>query len=137
MRGMSKLALIIAVLPVQASATDSWQECQIESVSFCDAEGCRLADPKLKLYFGDYADPAGKRKGYYYRCRRDGPCDMIEDPWIGQNERYRAFIMREQGIISRIGADGKVTDVSTVDDTVLISRGSCWDAEPQPIRRKR
>ena len=130
---MRNLALMAgaALLPAPASAADIWQECQIEIVTFCDLAGCRNVEPTLKLYFGDYSDNAGKRHGYYYRCRRDGPCDRIEDPWIGQSDRYRAFVMREQGVVARIGADGKVTDVSTVGDTVLISRGSCWDAKPQ------
>ena len=132
---MRRLPLLIAVtLPAApAPAADSWQECQIENVTFCNADGCRYVDPTLKLYFGDFTDSAGRRKSYYYRCRRGGSCDMIENPWIGQNDRYRAFVMREQGLIARIAPDGKVTDVATVDDTVLISRGSCWDAKPQKL----
>jgi len=133
-----RLPLLIAVtLPAApAPAADSWQECQIENVTFCNADGCRYVDPTLKLYFGDFADSRGKRKSYYYRCRRDRDCDRIENPWIGENERYRAFVMPEQGVIARIAADGKVTDVATVDDTVLISRGSCWEAGPQTNQRK-
>lgn len=121
----------LCLLASPAPAADSWQECQIENVTFCNAEGCKYVEPTLKLYFGDFTDSAGRRKSYYYRCRRDGACDRIENPWIGQNDRYRAFVMREQGVIARISAEGKVTDIATVDDTVLISRGTCWDAKPQ------
>ena len=129
--------IALAALPPPASAADSWQECQIENVTFCNAEGCKYVDPTLKLYFGDFADSAGRRRGYYYRCRRDGACDMIENPWIGSNDRYRAFVMREQGVIARIAADGKVTDVATVDDTVLISRGTCWEGKPPDLSKNR
>lgn len=130
---MKKLILVsgLALIPAQVSAADSWQECQIETVTYCNADGCQNVEPTLKLFFGDYSGPGGKPKGYYYRCRRDGPCDRIENPWIGEKDGYRAFVMREQGVISRIGPDNRVTDVSTLNDTVVISRGSCWDGEPQ------
>lgn len=135
---MKGLALVVGVclLAEPVRAADIWQECQIENVTVCTAQGCKYVEPTLKLYFGDFADSRGKRKSYYYRCRRDRDCDRIENPWIGENERYRAFVMPEQGVIARIAADGKVTDVATVDDTVLISRGSCWEAGPQNDQRK-
>src|SRR5947208_1132107 len=85
--GMKKLMLTI-VLPLiaaRAAAADIWQECQIESATMCGHDGCRSVEPTLKLYFGDYRDPAGRSRGYYYRCRRNASCDRIEDPWIGEN----------------------------------------------------
>jgi hypothetical protein len=109
---------------------DFWQECQIETTTLCTPDGCTNVEPTLKLYFGDYKGSDGRQRGYYYRCRRDADCDRIEDPWIGENEKYRAFVARERGLISRIGPGGKVTDVATLDENVLISRGSCWDAPP-------
>jgi plasmid stability protein len=120
----------MALLPFRASAADVWQECQIETSVLCDPQGCRSVEPTLKLYLGQYKDSAGKLRGYYYRCRRAGSCDMIENPWIGENERYLAFVARERGVISRIGPGGKLTDVATLDDNVLISRGTCWNAAP-------
>lgn len=125
----------IALIASPASAENIWQECQIESATLCGPEGCRNVEPTLKLYLGDYADSKGRRRGYYYRCRRDGPCDRITDPWIGQNDKYRAFVERDRGVISRIGPGSKVTDVATLDDKVLISRGSCWAAKPQNGRK--
>jgi hypothetical protein len=116
-----------------ASAADFWQECQIEAVTLCTPDGCGSVEPTLRLYLGDFANSDGKRVGYYYRCRREGDCDKIEDPWIGHNDRYRVFVIREAAVVSRVDQDGKVTDVSTLDDHVLISRGTCWSAKPEWI----
>jgi hypothetical protein len=121
----------MALVAGQASAADYWQECQIETVTLCSPDGCRNVEPTLKLYLGDYADSRGRRSGYYYRCRRPGPCDKIDNPWIGYNDHYRVFVVAGGGVISRVREDGKVTDVSTLNDNVLISRGSCWNSEPQ------
>lgn len=118
-----------------ASASNYWQECQIETATICDPQGCRNVQPTLKLYLGDYEDAKRRPKSYYYRCRRDGPCDEIRDPWVGENESYRAFVAPAHGVISRVGPDGKVTDVATLNDQVLISRGTCWSSEPyQPAK---
>ena len=130
------LVMGFVLIAAPASGASSFQECQVESVTFCSPNGCSNVAPTLKLYFGDYADSAGKPKGYYYRCRRDGACDRIEDPWIGGDDKYRVFVMRGEGVISRLGRDGKVTDVATIGDNVLIARGSCWDAKPQGLNGK-
>ena len=126
----------ITLIAAPAWGSGGFQECQIETVTSCSAYGCRNVDPTLKLYFGEYLDSAGKPKGYYYRCRRDGACDRIEDPWIGGDDKYRVFVMRGQGVISRLSHDHKVTDVATIGDNVLIARGSCWDAKPQRLNGK-
>ena len=123
---ISVLLAGVALLAGKTSATAVWQECQIESVTLCDAGGCMPVAPTLKLFFGDYADSKGRAKAYYKRCRREGACDVIENLWMGENDRYRAFVMPERGLIARIDEDGKVTDVATLDNNVLISRGSCW-----------
>jgi len=123
---ISALMAAVALLAGKPPAAAAWQECQVEAVTLCEPGGCRSVPPTLKLYFGDYADSKGRAKAYYKRCRREGPCDVIENPWMGANERYRAFVMPERGLIARIDADGKVTDVATLDSNVLISRGSCW-----------
>jgi hypothetical protein len=118
-----KISVLLAGLTLlagKASAAAVWQECQIESVTLCEAEGCMPVAPTLKLYFGDYADSKGRATAYYKRCRREGPCDVVENPWMGENDRYRAFVMPERGVIARIDADGKVTDVATLDNNVLI-----------------
>jgi hypothetical protein len=124
-----------AMIAEGGSAANYWQECQIETATICGPEGCRNVQPTLKLYLGDYEDTKGRPKSYYYRCRRDGPCDEIRDPWVGENESYRAFVAPAHGVISRVGPDGKVTDVATLNDQVLISRGTCWSSEPyQPAK---
>ena len=92
---------------VSDGAADLWQECQIETVTFCSPEGCKDVEPTLKIFLGDYTAPDGKKGAYYYRCRRDGPCDRIEDPWIGYNSDYRVFVVREAGVISRVRQDGR------------------------------
>ena len=92
--------------------------------------------PTLKLYLGDYSDSKGRPRGYYKRCRRGSACDIIENPWIGQNDKYRAFVIPERGLIAHVGVDGKVTDVATLNNDVLISRGSCWSAKRQRIKPK-
>lgn len=120
------------LIAAPASAASLWQECQIETVTLCSQEGCKYVEPTLKIYLGDYTAADGRPKGYYYRCRRDGPCDMIENPWIGYNDDYRVFVVREGGVIARVRSDGRITDVSTLNEDVLISRGSCWAAEAQP-----
>lgn len=130
-------AIGAALMAEGAPAANYWQECQVESATLCDLAGCRNVAPTLKLYLGDYADAKGRRRGYYYRCRREGPCDKIQNPWIGQNADYRAFVVDRAGVIARVGPDSKLTDVATLNDTVLISRGSCWNAEPQHQERKK
>ncbi len=129
---------LLAVAPLVAapvSAADLWQECQIETVTLCSPDGCKNVEPTLKIFLGDYTTSNGRPAGYYRRCRRAGPCDEIEDPWIGYNNDYRVFVVREGGVISRVRQDGKITDVSTLGDDVLISRGTCWNAEPQRSKR--
>jgi hypothetical protein len=131
----STLLIAMAVQASQPPDADLWQECQIESATLCGPGGCKNVEPTLKLYLGDYRADDGRRAGYYYRCRRGGECDIIENPWIGEGMGYRAFVMREQGVISRIGPDSRITDVATIEDTVLISRGRCWNADRPRIRR--
>lgn len=135
---MKQRAIIIAagLMGAPATAANYWQECQIETATLCGPEGCRNVEPTLKLYLGDYANSKGVRKGYYRRCRRTGECDLIENPWIGTNEAYRVYVLPEHGLISRVAATGKVTDVATLGDTVLISRGTCWSVKPPSVRKK-
>lgn len=130
---MRTLVLIaaLALVPAAAPAADIWQECQIETVTLCTPDGCRNVEPTLKLFLGDFKDGQGKAAGYYYRCRREGSCDKIDNPWIGHNDKYRAFVVPEASIISRVDQDGKVMDISAIRDEVLISRGSCWATESQ------
>ena len=131
----STLMIAMALQAAPAGDADLWQECQIESAILCGPGGCKNVEPTLKLYLGDYRADDGRRAGYYYRCRRGGECDIIENPWIGEGGGYRAFVMREQGVISRIGPDSRITDVATIEDTVLISRGSCWNADRPRVRK--
>jgi hypothetical protein len=134
---MIRLVLLIAVAlqSGQSEGPDLWQECQIETATICGPGGCKSLVPTLKLYIGDYKADDGRRAGYYYRCRRGAECDIIENPWIGEGSGYRAFVMREQGVIARIGPDNRVTDVATIEDIVLISRGICWNADRPRVRR--
>jgi len=125
------ISAALGLIPAAAPAADIWQECQIETVTLCAPDGCRNVEPTLKLYLGDFTDAHGKPAGYYYRCRRDGACDKVDNPWIGHNDKYRAFVVPEANIISRVSQDGKVMDVSAIRDEVLISRGSCWGTESQ------
>lgn len=125
----------LALQASQPANPDLWQECQIETAILCGPGGCKNVEPTLKLYLGDFAIENGKRAGYYYRCRRGGECDIIENPWIGEGGGYRAFVMKEQGVISRIGPDSRITDVATIEDMVLISRGACWNADRPKVRR--
>jgi len=129
-----KGVLLIAAVAFQAGQSagpNISQECQIETVTLCDQAGCRGVEPTLKLYLGEYTAEDGRHAGYYYRCRRGEFCDIIENPWIGESGGYRAFVAREKGLISKVGPDNRVTDVATLEDRVLISRGRCWDA-PRP-----
>jgi len=75
---------ILALIPGAARAANIWQECQIETVTLCTP------------------DAKGKSAGYYYRCRRDSACDKIDHPWIGRNDKYRAFVVPEANVISRV-----------------------------------
>jgi len=129
--------LIIVAIAMQAGAidTDIWQECQIESATLCGAGGCKPVPPTLKLFLGDYVGASGRRAGYYYRCRRGGVCDIIDDPWIGESGGYRAFVIRDRGVITRVGRDNSVTDVATIEDVVLISRGRCWNSARPRVER--
>jgi hypothetical protein len=131
------LAAGAALIASPSPAANSWLECQVEAAIFCDSAGCRNVEPTLKLYLGDYVDPKGRPQSYYYRCRRQGRCDRLQNPWVGQSADYRAFVIDEAGIISRVGPGGKLTDVATLNDTVLISRGSCWNAKPQRSKASR
>lgn len=131
----SALLIAMALQSGQPADADLWQECQIESATICGPGGCKNVAPTLKLYLGDYKADDGRRAGYYYRCRRGAECDIIENPWIGEGGGFRAFVMREQGVIARIGPDSRITDVATIEDIVLISRGICWNAERPRVRR--
>ena len=134
---MKSLLLVagIALQAGQATAPDISQECQIETVTLCDQAGCRGVRPTLKLYLGAYMTEDGRQAGYYYRCRRAEFCDIIEDPWVGESGGYRAFVARERGLISKIGPQNRVTDVATLEDRVLISRGRCWPAPRPQVQR--
>jgi hypothetical protein len=125
------LVLATALQAAGVSNPDIWQECQIESATLCGAGGCKPVQTTLKLFLGDYLGASGGRAGYYYRCRRGSVCDIIDDPWIGESAGYRAFVLRDRGVIARVGPDNSVTDVATIEDIVLISRGRCWEA-PRP-----
>lgn len=129
------LAVGLALQGVPAGTPDMSQECQIESVTLCDQAGCRGVEPRLKLYLGEFTRKNGQRSGYYYRCRRADFCDIIDDPWIGENGGYRVFVARDRGLISRIGPENRLTDVATMEDRVLISRGRCWLAPRPQVRR--
>ena len=136
MTTMKMLLIIAAALQVAGvPASDIWQECQIESATLCGAGGCKPVEPTLKLFLGDYAGSSGRRAGYYYRCRRGSLCDIIDDPWIGQSGGYRAFVLRDRGVITRVGPDNSLTDVATVEDIVLISRGRCWEGKRPRVQR--
>lgn len=133
-----KSLLLAASLALQAghpAGPDFSQECQVETVTLCDQAGCRGVEPTLKLYLGEYTAEDGRRAGYYYRCRRADICDIIDDPWIGESGGYRAFVARDRGLISKVGPENRLTDVATVDDRVLISRGHCWQAARPQVRR--
>jgi len=130
MKGVGVLAAL-ALQAAQGPAPDLSQECQIETVTLCDQAGCRGVEPTLKIYLGEYAAEDGKHRGYYYRCRRADLCDIIENPWIGENGGYRAFVARERGVIAKIGPENRITDIATIEDRVLILRGRCWDT-PRP-----
>ena len=129
-----KSAVAFVVLALQAAqppAPGLSQECQIETVTLCDQAGCRGVEPTLKLYLGEYTAEDGRREGYYYRCRRAEYCDIIDNPWIAESGGYRAFVARERGVIAKIGPEDRITDIATIADRVLISRGRCWNA-PRP-----
>ena len=129
------LALGLALQGGAADVPDISQECQVETVTLCDQAGCRGVKPTLKLYLGEYTAKDGSRAGYYYRCRRANFCDIIDNPSIGQNGGYRAFVSRERGLISKVGPENRLTDVATFEDRVLISRGRCWPAPRPRVRR--
>lgn len=129
------LALGLALQTGGASTPDMSLECQVETVALCDQAGCRGVEPTLKLYLGEYTAEDGGRYGYYYRCRRGDSCDIIDNPWIGESGGYRAFVARERGLISKVGPENRLTDIATLEDRVLISRGRCWPAPRPQVRR--
>jgi hypothetical protein len=134
---LMKTVLVLAIVLHAAVIKDPdiWQECQIESATLCGAGGCKPVAPTLKLFLGDYVGESGRRAGYYYRCRRGNLCDIVDDPWIGESGGYRAFIMRDRGVMARVGPDNSVTDVATIEDIVLISRGRCWKTQRPRVSR--
>lgn len=82
----------------------------------------------------DYLHDDGKRGGYYYRCRINGGCDIIEPFWVGYGRGgYRVWDAKEKGALSRLSPQDKITDIVTLKDVVLISRGMCWNAPPPII----
>jgi hypothetical protein len=129
------LAFGLALQAGHSAAPDISQECQVETVTLCDQAGCRGVKPTLKLYLGEYTAKNGTRTGYYYRCRRAAFCDIIDNPWIGGSGGYRAFVARDRGLISKIGPQNRITDVATMDDRVLVSRGRCWPAPRPEVQR--
>jgi len=130
------LAAVLFLQAAQPPAPAISQECQIETVTLCDQAGCRGVEPTLKLYLGEFTGEDGKQVGYYYRCRRGDYCDIIDNPWIAESGGYRAFVARERGVIAKIGPENRITDIATVEDRVLISRGRCWDAPRPQVSRE-
>ena len=135
---MKELALLAALSlqAAQPTASTISLECQIETVTLCDQSGCRGVEPTLKIYLGEYAAEDGKHAGYYYRCRRADVCDIIDNPWIGESGGYRAFVARERGVIAKVGPEDRITDIATIEDRVLISRGRCWTAPRPQVSRE-
>jgi hypothetical protein len=126
------LLTLLALQPAPNSRSSTF-ECQSETATLCTPAGCEQVAPTIKLYMGEYDEKDGSRASYYLRCRRDGGCDRIDNPWVGESGDYRVFVAREQALISRIAPDDRFTDVATLEDRVLILRGSCWAAPPPPV----
>lgn len=129
--------MIIAALAVttQASAAEPniWRACTVDSVTICTPSGCSPGKPSTWLYLASY-EHEGKRETTYYRCNADrSDCDTYE-PAVHRSGAYLNFSLPENGVVSRLGPDDTVTDVATIMDTVLISRGKC-QLEPPPIIR--
>jgi hypothetical protein len=125
------LLTLLALQTAPNSRPSTW-ECQSETATLCTPTSCEQVEPTIKLYMGEYDEKDGSRASYYLRCRRGGSCDRIDNPWVGESGDYRVFVAREQALISRIAPNDRFTDVATLEDRVLILRGSCWGAPPPP-----
>lgn len=124
-----KLVLMLISMAIQTtpSQPDIWQECKFEKAELCEPSGCKEIEPTLKVYMANYVNDDGQRGGYYYRCLTKGGCTIIEPYWVGFGRGgYRVWEAREKGVSSRLSPDGEVTDIVTLEDVVLISRGKCW-----------
>ena len=119
----------------QASAAEPniWRACTVDSVTVCSPAGCSAGKPSTWLYLASYENE-GKREAFYYHCSADQRnCDTYT-PVVHRSGAYLNFSLPQNGVISRLGPDDTVTDVATIMDTVLISRGKCL-LEPPPIIR--
>jgi hypothetical protein len=129
-----KAMLLLGLLLQTNTQSNIWRECTFDRAELCTASGCKATKPTLKVYLADYSDDPKPRGGYYYRCRIDGGCQIVEPFWVGYGAAgYRVWDAREKGALSRLSPDDKITDVVTLEDVVLISRGTCREAPPPII----
>lgn len=120
--------------PTKAADPSIWKLCRVESSQLCGPAGCsgdRKAD--LAIYVGSYIDEDGKRGSYSHRCKADAraPCTRVENVEFGfEPHGYSVWTSPMNGTMTRMSADGTMTDVMAENAYVLILRGTCADAPP-------
>lgn len=133
LKRLAMIGALVAAGEASASEPNVWRACTIESVTICTPAGCVDGQPKIWVYLASYEDE-GLRKAFYYRCGSDKrDCDTYT-PIVHRSGAYVTFSLPQNGVVSRLGPNDMVTDVATLMDTVLISRGKCVP-EPPPIIR--
>lgn len=130
-------ALLTLAVPAQA-AEDSgiWQACAIESVSVCTPAGCAARKPAISIYLSNYVARGVERAAYYRCAARFTACDKY-GAVVRRVGDLAVFSVPEQSVFAKLGANGRVTDVAAVGDTVFISRGRCTNAAPPSTVRSR
>jgi hypothetical protein len=124
-------------LSVSASAAEPnvWRACTIQSVNICSPQGCVAGSPAIWLYVASYTDK-GKQHSIYIRCNISRTSCTDYRPLVHRSGAFLNFTLPKNAVVSRLGPDDMLTDVATIMDTVLISRGTCAN-EPPPLIRTR
>lgn len=135
-----KSILAIAALLSSAGARDFdsgvWRACKIDSVSICTPAGCAPRKPTISIYVSDFLDH-GVERASYYRCGIGlTNCDRYS-PRVQRNGDFLVFTLAQESSFAKLGPDDRLTDVTAVKDTVIVSRGLCEAAAPPRDLRSR
>ena len=136
MRSLCLLIIAFFTPSVAIAQAGIWKKCSVANSTLCGPTSCtsdRKAD--ISLYLGSY-DKNGKPNGYYYRCKAalEGACDIIEDySFASEPQGYSAWSSKSHSSVTRMSGVGKMTDILSENEYVLISRGVCVDSAPPII----
>lgn len=95
-------------------------ECRFQSAFWCGSEGCSAADSQTWVRWS----PETKT---YERC--DGKaCDRYR-ALVTYSGAFANIVLPENGLLARLTGPGRVVEIATSMDSVLIRHGQCHGSE--------